>query len=614
MKNLSLIFAMTLLTTMLMAQDKNPANRKVYFGEQHLHTVNSGDAFAFGTRNTPDDAYRFAKGETVVKTITGQKLKKSTPYDWIAITDHSEYLGMMPLLLEENSPLADSPIGKLLAEGKGEEAFFLLIQSLSINQPLSYLDDPTILSSIWEKQKAVAEQHYEPGKFTTFVGFEWTSQPNSQNLHHNVIFRDKGPDVIFTSFNSYKREDLWSYQEVQRMLGHDNISIPHNSNVSNSMMFMPTNSYGSKIDKNWAMRSNLNTPSVEIYQTKGSSETNPAMSPNDEFASFESKFRHLLGSGGVVSKNDNSFVRRGLIDGVGFQEMMGANPFKLGIVGGADSHNAMSSNEEFNYDGVHGNTDKTAQIRLTSPPTVAGEAPRDFGSAGATAVWADENTREGIFDALKRKESYGTSGPLIRLRIFGGWSFTEAIMKSDDWVRQGYKNGVPMGGDLPEKPESVSAPTFMISASKDPESGHLDRVQVVKGYYKNGYPWEKVYDVAWSGDRKPDAQTGKVPPVGNTVNIKTAKYTNTIGEAQLAAVWTDPDFDPSQHAVYYLRVIEIPTPRWSTYDAVAIGMDIPEGVPATLQERAWSSPIWYTPADNLVKKAKEYPGLNKRVR
>lgn len=613
-KKLTLLSAMVLMLTMAYAQDKNPWERNVYFGEQHIHTVNSPDAFAFGTRNTPDDAYRYAKGEPVKNILTGETWQKSTPYDWIAVTDHAEYLGMMPLLLEENSPLADTEIGKLLAQGKGEAAFQQIINSGSSGIPIPYLVDPKVMATAWERQKEIANRHYDPGKFTTLIAYEWTSQPNSQNIHHNVFFRDdKGPDVVFSAFDSFKREDLWTYQEIQRSMGHDNISIPHNSNVSNSMMFKPTTSDGALIYKGWAERYNNNSPSVEILQTKGSSETNPALSPNDEFAGFESAFVHCLGSGGVVSKNDFSFVRRALTDGVGFQEMIGANPFKFGIVAGADSHNAASSNEEFNYPGVHGNTDKTAEIRLNAPKTVAGEAPKDFGTPGATAVWADENTRAGIFDALKRKESYGTSGPLIRVRVFGGWNFTEAALNSEDWVKQGYEKGVPMGADLPEKPESAKAPTFMIAASKDPESGNLDRIQVVKGYYKNGYPWEKIYDVAWSGDRQPDPQSGKLPPVGNTVDIKTAKYTNTIGEPQLKTVWTDPDFDPSQHAVYYIRVIEIPTPRWSTYDAARMGRDPLPDVPATIQERAFSSPIWYTPDPSLVKKEESYPGLIQRV-
>ncbi|NNG15267.1 MAG: DUF3604 domain-containing protein [Gemmatimonadales bacterium] len=592
----------------------DPALRQVYFGEQHLHTMNSPDAFSFGTRNTPDEAYRFCKGEAITKSTTGEVVQKSTPYDWCAVTDHAEYLGMMPLLLDENSPLRDTPISRLIAGGEGEAAFQQIITSASVNDPLTYLTDPTVMSQVWEEQKAAANRHYEPGTFTTLIAFEWSSQPMSQNLHHNVFFRDSaGPDAIFSSFNSTKREDLWTYQEVQRAMGHENFSIPHNANVSNSLMYATTTSYGTPIDKGWAERSNRNTPATEIVQTKGASETHPALSPKDEFANFEMGFKHLLGSGGVLGKIDNSFVRRALIDGVGFQEMIGANPFKYGIVSGGDTHNAFPDNEEFNYTGVHGNTDKTPEIRLGSTGSVAGEAPIAFGTPGATGVWADENTREGIFDAIVRKETFGTSGPLIRLRAFGGWSFTADDLQSDDWVSRGYSNGVHMGLDLPAMPDGASAPTFMIWAMKDPESGNLDRIQVVKGWYRDGHAFEQVYDVVWSDNRTPDATTGVLPPVGNTVDASTATYTNSIGDSQLSAVWSDPDFDPSQHAVYYVRVIEIPTPRWSTFDAVQLGVAIPDGTPVSIQERAWSSPFWYTPDPSLVNRRDYYPGLQKKL-
>lgn len=589
----------------------NPLNN-VYFGEQHLHTVNSPDAFAFGTRNTPDEAYRFCKGEAIKKNTSGEIVQKGTPYDWCAVTDHAEYLGVMPLLLEKDNPLQDTPIGKLIATADpkdGEKAFQQIIDSASEMQPIAYMVDPKLAKTVWERQKAAANEHYAPGEFSTFVAFEWSAQPSSVNLHHNVFFRDAaGPDAVFSAFDSVRREDLWSYQEAQRSAGHENFSIPHNGNVSDSLMYAPRTSDGSPINKRWAERSNRNTVATEIVQTKGASETHPALSPNDEFADFENGFKHLLGSGGVVGKIDHSYVRRALTDGLGFQEKIGANPFKYGIVAGADSHNAFSDNEEDNYTGVHGNTDKTPQIRLKSGTTVAGEAPKDFGTPGATGVWAPENTREAIFDAIKRKETFGTSGPLIRLRFFGGWGYSDEFVRSQEFVKQAYAGGVPMGGDLPAKPAEANAPKFAVWALKDPNSGNLDRVQIVKAWYQEGHPREKIYDVVWSDGRVPDS-SGTLPAVGNTVNITEATYTNDIGDTQLSAVWTDPDFDPSQHAVYYLRVLEIPTPRWSTYDAKALGIDPLPDVPATIQERAWSSPIWYTPAPDLVKKQGFYPGL-----
>jgi len=593
------------------AGGKNPLNN-VYFGEQHLHTVNSPDGFAMGTRNTPDDAYRFCKGEAIKKSTTGEMVQKKTPYDWCAVTDHAEYLGMMPLLLEKNNPMADTEIGKLIAAGKGEAAFQQIISSAGSGTPIPYMVDPKLMSSIWQKHIATTNKHNDPGKFTTLIAFEWTSIPMFQNLHHNVFFRDdKGPESVFSQFDSIKREALWTYQQVQRSMGHENFSIPHNSNVSNSLMYASRTSEGMAIDKNWAERSLRNTVAAEIIQTKGASETHPALSPNDEFAEFESGFLHLLGSGGVLSKIDHSYVRRGLIDGVGFQEMIGANPYKFGIVSGADSHDAFSDNEEFNYTGVHGNTDKTPKIRLSSTGSVAGEAPKDFGTPGATGVWAPENTRTAIFDAIKRKETFGTSGPLIRVRFFGGWDYPSDLVKDRGFVKKAYDGGVPMGQDLPARKgkDLAKAPTFAVWALKDPESGNLDRIQIVKGWYQTGYAREKIYSVALSDNRKVDPKTGKAPPVGNTVDIKNATYKNSIGDTQLSVVWTDPDFDPTQHAIYYARVIEIPTPRWTTYDAKALGIEPLKDVPATLQERAWSSPIWYTPAPKLVKKQDFYPGL-----
>jgi hypothetical protein len=593
----------------------NPLNN-IYFGEQHLHTTNSPDAFAFGTRNTPDDAYRFAKGEAIKKSTTGEMIQKKTPYDWAAVTDHSEYLGMMPLLLDPNSPLQKTEIGKLIASGdpaKGEAAFQQIITSATINQPIPYLVDKDIMVTAWQAQKDAANRHYEPGKFTTLIAYEWSSQPNSQNMHRNVFFRDnKGPDAVFSSFDSSHREDLWTYQEAERAKGHENFSISHNANVSHSMMYAMNKSDGTPIDKEWAQRSALNTAGSEIIQTKGASDTHPALSPNDEFAAFETYFKHLLGSGGVLGKIDHSFIRQALQNGVGFQEMLGVNPFKFGIVAGSDSHNGASVNEEFNYTGVHGNTDKTPEIRLTSTGSVAGEAPMMFGTPGATGVWAPENTREAIFDGIQRKETFGTSGPLIRVRFFGGWNYPEQLVNDADFIKKAYADGVPMGRDLPTKPGKAAAPTFAVWALKDPDSGNLDRIQVIKGWYENGYGWEKIYNVAWSDNRKVGAD-GKLPPVGNTVDIKNASFTNTIGDNELSAVWTDPDFKPEQHAVYYLRVIEIPTPRWTTFDAVALGIEPPSAVAASIQERAWSSPIWYTPDPSLVKRREFYPGLQERL-
>ena len=598
---------------------KNPLNN-VYFGEQHLHTANSPDAFSFGTRNLPDDSYRYCKGEAVKKSTGGEMVQRITPYDWCAVTDHAVFMGMFPLMLDDKNSLSKTPIGKLINAGdkthdakKGEQAFEMIFESVSSGGTIPYLMDKKVMRSAWDEQKAAANRHNDPGKFTTLIAFEWTSVPYNQNLHHNVFFRDdKGPDTVFSSLDSVRREDLWTYQEVQRAMGHENFSIPHNSNLSNSLMFSPRTSSGIPIDKHWAERSQRNSVAVEIAQTKGTSETHPALSPDDDFAGFETSFKHLIGtSGEVVSKLDHGYVRQALTDGVGFQEMLGANPWKLGIVAGADSHTAFSVNEENNYTGSSGHLDSTPAIRLNNVMMVSGEPGLKWSTSGTTAVWAPENTRTAIFDGIKRKETYGTSGTLIRLRFFGGWGYAKDLVSQQDFVKKAYANGVPMGGDLPKK--ASKAPTFAVWALKDPQSGNLDRIQIIKGWYENGQPREQVYDVAWSDGRKMDTKTGKLPPVGNTVDINKATYENTIGDTQLSAVWTDPDFDPSLHAVYYVRAIEIPTPRWTTYDAAKLGVAPPKSVPATLQERAWSSPIWYTPAAELVKKAPYYPGLRQML-
>jgi len=609
------LLAALLCPALGLAQDApDPADRQVYFGEQHLHTQDSPDAFFMGTRNTPDEAYRFCKGEAIQKKPSGYTVQKRTPYDWCAVTDHAMYMGIMPQLMDPNSAVsiaaADDSAVSLLRAGKGDEAFAFLAQGVAAGQPDPDFLAPDVIRTVWQTHIDIANQHYDPGTFTTLVAFEWTSIPFNQNLHRNVFFRDDGPEGTFSAFDSDKPEDLWTYLDVQRNAGHDNFAISHNGNLSNGLMFAPRNSEGLPIDAAYAERRAEHEVATEMVQTKGSSDTHPALSPNDEFAAFNVEYRSLIGTSPPVrGQIEYSYVRQALINGVGYQEFLGVNPFKIGIVAGADAHTAFSDNEEFNYTGVHAGTDDTPEKRLAGAQQTAGEPALNFGSPGATGVWADENTREGIFDGIRRKETTGSTGPLIRVRVFGGWDFADGDLAATDWVSRGYDRGVPMGGDLPPKPAQATAPGFMVWAMKDPESGNLDRVQIIKGWYRGGYPYEKVYDVAWSDQREPDPDTGKLPPVGNTVDVPNATYTNDIGEAQLSAVWTDPDFDPSLHAVYYVRVIEIPTPRWSTYDAARNDLPLPTTVPATIQERAWSSPIWYTPDPDLVNQAAAYPNL-----
>jgi hypothetical protein len=589
---------------------KNPL-KNVYFGEQHLHTTISLDAFIMGNRkNTPVDAFNYNKGKPVKKYLTGETLKRRTPYDWTAVTDHAEYMGIFTSLGDKNSPIANDPVVQAFKsndKNKIDDAFKIIANSVATNVPYAPFNNRKILSSVWEKQRKMINDAYEPGKFTTLIAFEWTSMPNNQNLHRNVFFRDeKGPEMVFSSFDSNHPEDLWTYLQTQRNEGHECFAIPHNGNISNSLMYAPFDSEGAPISKRYAERRILNEPATEIHQVKSSSDTHPALSPNDEFADFELHYKGLIGTNpSVTSRVDYGFIRQALINGLKHEIDLGVNPFKFGIVSGADSHSAFSINEEFNFTGPHGVSDATPKARLSGGAVSTGAPAIDLSSAGTTAVWAPENTREAIFDAIKNKETYGTSGTFIRLRFFGGWEYPKDLVKDKDFVKKAYAGGVPMGGDLPQRKgkDLAKAPTFAVWALKDPESGNLDRVQIVKGWQSKGHGLEKVYDVAWSDKRKPDPTTGKLPPVGNSVDIKNASFKNTIGDTQLAAVWTDPDFDPTQHAVYYVRVLEIPTPRWSTYDAKTLGVDPPAGYPATIQERAWSSPIWYTPDPALLKAA-----------
>jgi hypothetical protein len=583
----------------------NPLNN-VYFGEQHLHSEMSPDAYAMGVRQKMEDAYRYGMGEEITLSTTGEKIRKATPYDFVALTDHAEYLGVFPELGDPKSPLAKNPLAKLINSPNTDDqnkAASEVIASITSGTPEGTFKEfvsSKMIRSNWKRHVDTANKYNKPGEFTTLIAFEWTSIPDSQNMHRNVFFRDNtGPDAPYSSFDSVDPEDLWTYLEVQRTAGHETFAIPHNGNVSNGLMYAPTNYRGDPIDERYAKRRALNEPLTEIVQTKGSSDTHPSLSPNDEFADFE-PFPNLIGTS-IVSKVKNGYIRQALTDGLLHEQKLGTNPFKYGIVAGADVHSGYSGNEEFNWHGAHGVADDTPKRRLDPKPNASGENGFTVGTAGATAVWAPENTREAIFDSMKRKETYGTSGPLIRLRFFGGWDYADGLIEDPKFVEKAYAGGVPMGGDLMEKPEKSTAPVFAIWALKDPQSGNLDRVQIIKGWTKDGKTHEKIYDVALSDDRKADPKTGKVPPVGNTVDVKNATYTNDIGDSQLTAVWEDPDFDPAQHAVYYVRVLEIPTPRWSTYDAKKLGVEPPKEIAAAIQERAWSSPIWYTPAAKAAK-------------
>jgi len=577
--------------------------KNVYFGEQHMHTQNSFDAWTVGVRGTWAEAYEFALGKPSKLSTTGEPMQRKTPYDFVAITDHSEYYGVFKNMADPKSPLSKSDFAKRLQSSNPAEvqqAAIDIISTTLTGIPIEEFVDPKLLMGNWQDFIKVADKYNDPGKFTTLYAYEWTSIPNGQNMHRNVFFKHKPAALPFSSFDSVQPEDLWTYLEIQRDQGIEVFAIPHNGNVSNGLMYAPTKMNGDPIDTRYAKRQMENEPLTEIHQTKGNSEAHPLLSPNDEFAKFE-PFPNLI-SLDHPSQVTNGYIRQGLIMGMLLETQVGYNPFKMGIVAGADVHSGYQGNEEWDWKGAHGSADDTPQKRLSPVPNASGEAGYVVSSAGATAVWTTENTREGIWNGMKSKETYGTTGTLIRLRFFGGWGYPSNLVKDKNFVKKAYAGGVPMGQDLPKKPSTAKAPTFAVWALKDPNSGNLDRVQIIKGWSnpKTNYPEEKIYEIVWSDNRKLDAKTGKLPPVGNTVDVKTATYTNDIGDNELSAVWTDPDFDPAMKAVYYVRVLEIPTPRWSTYDSARNNLPLPTKVPSSIQERAYSSAIWYTPAADQV--------------
>ena len=573
---------------------RNPL-KNAYFGDLHLHSGYSMDAFALGTRTTPDDAYRYAMGETV--EYFGKPQKRMAPLDFLALTDHAEYLGVAPQTVDPNGPFAKTDWYSTMTSkdpAVSAAAFHKVVGTFVSNKPLPEFSDPKLLRSTWDLYTAVAEKYNNPGKFTSFIAFEWTSAPEFQNLHRCVIFADKGPAIPYSAFDSLDPENLWRYLEQQRKQGLEVIAVPHNGNASNGMMFSTRDMSGKPITKDYAERRMMNEPLAEIIQGKGQSDTSPALSPTDEFANFE-MWKYLIGTSTPAKSATGSYIRQAYGVGQQLQEKLGVNPFKYGIEAGTDFHSALSSTEASNYPGSHGYQDNDPKRVISATTSVGGEPPTALGSGGLTGVWAEENTREALFAAMKRKETFGTSGVRIKVRMFAGWNYPKDITRDGDWVKAAYDGGVPMGGDLPVQ-AATTAPTFILHAIKDPNSGNLDRIQIVKITTKNGKSQEKVFDVLWSDERKVDPKTGKLPAVGNTVDIKNATYTNSIGATELVGQWTDPAFDPNASATYYARVLEIPTPRWSTYWAAKLGVPPNPTVPATVQQRAWTSPIWYTPA------------------
>jgi len=579
-----------------------PSNplKEAYFGEQHLHTAYSLDAYIGGARLTPSDAYRFAKGEEV--EVGGRKVRLHAPLDWAAVTDHAEYLGEMYSTMNEGAPGHDNAQLKelrgLTSIEDREKWFLEYVQkpnrgTTPQHAPFFAGDETTV--SGWKVQLAAAAEHYKPGTFTTIPAFEWSAAPKGGNLHRNVFFRDTNVPERPMSYVDINREDgLWAWMAGLEKQGMHVIAIPHNSNASKGMMFPSQNAAGEPLNLEYAETRSRFEPLIEMMQIKGNSEVHRWFWAADEFAGFEN-----ADSLGDYSGRDlktfgkQNWVRWGVTKGLAYEQQLGVNPFHYGFVGGTDSHNGTPSNvAEDNFaTGSHGAGDGTVERRRTSE--IGGWLKgKDLNPGSLTGVWAPQNTREAIWDGLKARETFVTSGPRVKVRFFGRVGAGEAPADAKSLVESGYAQGVPMGGTLQG---GDGAPSFTVWAIKEADGANLDRIQIVKGWVDaKGEPQDRVFDVVWSGDRKA-GKDGKVPPVGNTVDTAKATYTNTIGSPELIGSWADKSFGAKQHALYYVRVLLIPTPRWSTYDAVRAGLPLLEGVPATVQERAWSSPIWYAP-------------------
>jgi hypothetical protein len=644
------VFRKPLLTAASLAISALPASALVsaqeqtqlLWGDTHLHTSYSVDAYMAGNRTAdPDVAYRYAKGEPVVHPYNRTRVQILEPLDFLAVSDHAEYLGIIPVIM---SGEYEQPEAGFFEEIKS----WAMINVLAywIEDPLegtkrftSYLPEPQIQSgdtrdpiaaakeagtdgglaslglindeaavrisaSQWAKSMAIADQHNEPGTFTSLVGWEWSQTASGANLHRIVVSDMDGStaaniDPIGSDDAPYP-EDLWdSLAAVSQETGADFVSIPHNSNLSKGYMFSKTTLKGEAIDAEYASKRIKWEPLVEATQIKGDSETHPELSPEDEFADFE-RFNFYLqafpqAQGYKAQKGDT--VRSALKSGLELEGDIGVNPFKVGMIGSTDAHTSMASAEEPNFWGKVA-TDSTPATKRRDDPDGYGDGKQGFNgwnmsAAGLAAVWSEDNTREAIIAAMKRRETYATTGPRIQVRLFGGWNYTEEDLASAELARIGYAGGVPMGGELNGALEGA-APHFLIRANRGPIDHNLDRIQIIKGWTDaSGQAQEKIFNVAWSGDRQLGAD-GKLPPVGNTANINTGKTDDSIGEAALAALWIDPEFDPEQSAFYYARVLQIPTVRHSQLDAIALGIDTPYEGPATIQERAYTSPIWYS--------------------
>jgi hypothetical protein len=597
----------------LLAGHPNPL-RNAYFGDLHVHTGYSFDAFMFTTRATPDDAYRYARGEAIEHSTGFEIQLASGPLDFQAVTDHAMYLGVLPAMADPDREISRRPVAQKLiglarqfahgeTRAKRREAFNGLWSMLGFEggEPEPGILDLDVVRSTWRDIIDAAERHNEPGAFTTFIGYEYTSGPEFQNLHRNVIFRGSAaPDLPFSRLDSQNPEDLWAWMDANRADGIEALAIPHNSNGSNGLMFSLATFGGEPLDAGYADQRMRNEPIVEMTQVKGTSEVHPLLSPNDEWADFEI-FPYRIGAA-IPSDAPGGYVREAYMNGLVMEEEGGFNPFRFGMIGSSDTHNAGGTMEESNYHSKIGFLDATPEQRGSVPLTTPGEYG-DFysdsiyhlwGASGLAGVWAEENTRESIFDAMRRKETFATSGPRIRIRFFGGYDFDDDLISDPDMIARAYAGGVPMGADLIG--EADRAPRFLVWATRDPNSAPLQRLQIIKGWVENGQAQEQILDVACSDGLEPDPATNRCPDNGATVDFSDCTFSEDLGAAELQTLWSDPGFDAGQRAFYYVRVLENPSCRWSTWDAVRAGVEPREDLPTTIQDRAWSSPIWFVPA------------------
>jgi len=588
---------------------------QVFFGDTHLHTTSSPDAFLFGVQLGPNEAFRFAKGEQVTSTH-GLPVQLIEPLDFLVVSDHMEYLGLMPRLFGGDERVLATDYGRELYDlaNASEDGFYkaamILIRDLSMNQRKMRV--PELEEQVWRQVAETADRHDQPGVFTAFTGYEWTSMIEGDNLHRVVMYKGDAETtasmVPVSSLDSPDPEDLWEFLAAyEEQTGDDVFAIPHNGNLSNGRMFETKRIDGSAFDAAYARERIRWEPIVEVTQIKGDGETHPKLSPNDEFADYETWDTSNLG--GTAAKEDSmlpgEYARSALKLGLEVEAETGVNPYRFGMIGSTDSHTALATSREENFFGKHSGMEPTA-TRMTDALARVGSSAV-FGwqqvSSGLAAVWAKENTRAAIFDAMERRETFATTGTRMRVRLFAGFDFEASDLAEPDWAVKGYAEGVPMGGVL-NQASWFEKPGFLVRALRDPKGANLDRIQIVKGWLDDeGESQERVYDVALS-DGRVVGKDGRVPPVGNTVDLKTATYRNSIGATVLEAFWEDPDFDRKQRAFYYVRVLEIPTPRWSTHDAKVFDADVPDGVDRITQERAYTSPVWYAPAGSTETAAK----------